>query len=268
MPEGAEVRTIVHQLRHHYKDATISDAKILSGRYVKHGAPKGFDKFVSNLPLTIIDVSCRGKFIYMSLSNGSYLTSTLGMTGSWRKKPTKHSRMIMETTAGALYFDDIRNFGTLNFENTKSDVGQILLSLGWDPLAESLDYDAQISRMKLASNATIAEALMDQRLFSGVGNYVKAEVLYRSKISPWRLVKDIDDMTLGIICEASRKVLIESFIAGGTTIHDYADASGNAGSYQQKLQVYGRSHDNLGNKVIRETTRDDRTTHWVPDVQK
>jgi formamidopyrimidine-DNA glycosylase len=70
------------------------------------------------------------------------------------------------------------------------------------------------------------------------------------------------------LCEQIRAVISESLAAKGTTIRDYRDALGESGSFQNFLRVYGRKKDPAGNNVIRETTPDKRTTHWVPEIQK
>ena len=34
------------------------------------------------------------------------------------------------------------------------------------------------------------------------------------------------------------------------------------------MKVYNKDMDPLGNKVKKETTKDKRTSHWVPEIQK
>ena len=103
MPEGPEVRTLVDQLQPAVGQRLI-DLKFLSGRYVQHGRPKGFEEFAKTMtPLEkteedtdIIKVlNCKGKFIYLILDDGitqstddniDYQRSiwiTLGMTGQF-----------------------------------------------------------------------------------------------------------------------------------------------------------------------------------------
>ena len=100
---GPEVRTLVDQLQPAVGQRLI-DLKFLSGRYVQHGRPKGFDQFAKTMtPIEkteedtdIIKVlNCKGKFIYLILDGGitqptdensDYQRSiwiTLGMTGQF-----------------------------------------------------------------------------------------------------------------------------------------------------------------------------------------
>ena len=67
---------------------------------------------------------------------------------------------------------------------------------------------------------------------------------------------------------ATRSVLVSSFDSGGATIQSYRNFYGEAGDASQKFAVYGRKNDPQGRGVIKEQTKDGRTTHWVPEVQK
>ena len=42
---------------------------------------------------------------------------------------------------------------------------------------------------------------------------------------------------------------------------------GEVGDASQRFAVYGRKNDPQGRGVIKEQTKDGRTTHWVPQVQ-
>jgi formamidopyrimidine-DNA glycosylase len=109
---------------------------------------------------------------------------------------------------------------------------------------------------------------MDQTLVSGVGNYVKAEALYLSKISPHRLVSSLSNNELHNLNVATRSVLVNSFDSGGATLQSYKDFYGEAGDATQRFAVYGRKIDPKGQEIIKEQTKDGRTTYWAPTVQK
>ncbi len=52
----------------------------------------------------------------------------------------------------------------------------------------------------------IAELLMDQTMFAGIGNIFRAELLYRARVSPFRVGKDVDEKTLKVDMEGCRCV--------------------------------------------------------------
>jgi formamidopyrimidine-DNA glycosylase len=268
MPEGPEVLTIVTQLKPQLLDKVIVDAQIVSGRYVRHGEPEGWT--VLKAQPKIVDLNCKGKFIWFTLENDWYLFNTLGMTGSWGvfegDEQRAHERVRFQLTDGELSFMDVRNFGTLKFVRGKSSLDKKLTELGWDPLGTSCPPQTRQNVME--SDRTLAEILMDQKVFAGVGNYVKAESLYRAKLSPWRKGVSISSEEFTDLCDQICDVMRESFVARGTTIRDYRDAMGEGGSFQNQLRVYGKTVDPAGNVIKRETTPDGRTTFWVPTYQK
>ena len=134
-------------------------------------------------------------------------------------------------------------------------------------LAEKCSSDKFIEQIRLRSSKTIVEALMDQKIVAGVGNYIKADSLWLAKISPHRLVSDISDSDLSKLNDCIRDVMTTSFEMGGATIYSYKNFDGSIGEYGSKFLVYNKKVDPDGNLIIKETTRDKRTTHWSPDVQ-
>ena len=127
--------------------------------------------------------------------------------------------------------------------------------------------DSFINSLRRKDKKTVVEALMDQSVVSGVGNYVKAEALYLAKISPHRLVSSLTNAELCDLNAATRSVLVNSFESGGATLKSYQDFYGEAGDATQRFAVYGRKSDPAGREIIKEQTKDGRTTHWVPGIQ-
>ena len=272
IPEGPECLTLVAQLREKLDKPDITAIDILSGRYTRHGPPEGFDALRSSLPRKLLSIDCKGKFIYFTLSGDGYIFNTLGMTGGWTvvaaDNVPKNSRAAFTLSdSRTLLFSDPRNFGTLKFVEGRRFLDKKLASLGWDALSSTSHRDASFASWLAQDARTLAEILMDQRRFAGVGNYIKAEVLYASKFSPHRLGTSLSVADWELVCRNVQDVMQRSFASKGTTIRDYKDADGHVGSFQDELQAYGRLTDMLGNEVIRETTKDGRTTHWVPAVQ-
>jgi formamidopyrimidine-DNA glycosylase len=269
MPEGPEVRTTTDFLKT-FAGKGLTGLDILSGRYAKKGGIPNDDICV--LPAVFKEANCKGKFIYMTYVSGNetfYLFSTLGMTGMWSNKRNKHSRLIMFFDDGSeLYYNDVRNFGTLKFVNDKQVLDKKLKTLGPDILTTEIDWQGYRNRFINKPNKTIAECLMNQSVISGVGNYLKAEILWNSKISPNRLIKDIKNNEWHELYYNTIVQSRKSYNLGGATIENYRQPNGKEGLYSRRFAVYNQKTDPNGNKVIKETTADKRTTHWVPAIQK
>ena len=269
MPEGPEVKRNVDYLNSVLQGTRILDVQINSGRYVKHGPFKGYDT-INDDTLVVDEVCCKGKFIYFKFNSGASLWSTLGMSGMWQRKKSKHTRVTLTNHKGQnVYFNDVRNFGTLKYVQTSQELEKKLKTLGPDVLSEpAVGPGLFRQRFLNKSNKTITENLMNQSVISGVGNYLKAEILYACQISPHRLCKDITAEEYGRLYEACFWLPRLSYKMGGATLATYRDADGKSGEFSRRFAVYNQKTDPEGRAVIKENTKDKRTTHWVPEVQK
>lgn len=272
-PEGPEVKRIVDQMREIVVGKSIHEFTFCSGRYLKK-EPDGYQDFKKSLPIQILDVKCKGKFIYFELEGDRSIWNTLGLTGGWSKniasaEDDQFVRAIVDFDDSApIFFSDMRNFGTLKFVKSKQELTDKLDSLGPDILVEDLSDLIFRSKLKNRGTKTLPEILMDQSVISGIGNYIKAEALYLSKLSPHRLAGTLTDAEIVCLNRAIHSVIRESYKTGGSTFKTYADFNGDVGTFTDRFMVYGRKKDPQGNPVIREETKDKRTTHWVPKIQK
>lgn len=262
MPEGPEVKAIVNRLRK-YTNKNLTKITILSGRYKKHNNPKGWNELTKQLPLEIDSINCHGKFIWWQFKKSDItLWNTLGMTGWWTTDDDKHNNVMFEINGIKLYFNDTRNFGTIMFQS-KKELEKKLNSFGPDVLKKD-GFDLFVQRLKRKrKDGYVGAALLDQKVFAGVGNYMRCDALYLSKISPFRKINDLTDKEIKtvfnnckLIAENSYNNLIgkkfefESDIMGETT-----------------FVIYSKEEDKYGNKVKKEKLGE-RTVHWVPNIQK
>ena len=273
MPEGVEVRIITLGLRKHFQNSTVNDIIIHGGRYKKHNNLVGLDSFKNNLPLRLSNIECKGKFIYFTFSNGMYLFNTLGMSGHWTlNNQKKHNnvefKLFHNKKEISLFFNDMRNFGTLKFINSKKDLEKKLNELGPDMFEKETTFDVFKKAVKAKGKWNITKVLMDQKIISGVGNYIKSESLYRSAISPHRTIDNLSEEELKKLFNEIKYVIDQSYFHQGASVRDYSDVEDKKGDYHEHFVVYGKSEDDYGNLVKRFTSEDKRTTHWVPEIQK
>lgn len=274
MPEGPECRIIAEGLSTELKGNKVESLELISGRYLRHGPPKMWREFLSNLPTVCDHVGFKGKFIYLTFENSDWsIWNTLGMSGCWLKEQTADARVSLayQDALGKdkkLYFTDQRNFGTLKFANNTAELVAKLTSLGLDLLNTDVSHDMSIDifRKKRNQKKTLAEVLMNQKNFAGVGNYIKAEALYRAKLSPHRTSDSLSDDDITLLHDQLKEVMRGSYAARGFSMKNYKDLNGEVGKFQKI--VYRQNKDPYGNPVIKEETKDRRTTHWVPKIQK
>jgi DNA-formamidopyrimidine glycosylase len=168
----------------------------------------------------------------------------------------------------SIFFTDVRNFGTLKIVKGREKLRKKLKSIGPDFLQDGFGPERFYSLLKKYPNKTISEFLMNQKIVSGIGNYLKAECLYDAKISPHRLCRHISTKESDKLFHACRSIIRRSYETGGATIKNYRKPDGKKGLYSQRFAVYNQKMAPCGNEVIKEKTLDKRTTHWVPSVQK
>lgn len=273
MPEGPEATFISYTLNKELQNKTLDSIKILKGRYVKHGPPNGFNEFIQDLPLKLIKIGKKGKVILFYFDNDWCIISKLGLMGWWytKDKPEWRSEYInlqfhfdKDTV---LTYSDTLSYGTLTFTKIDSEVYKKEIDkLGLDILDRGSTFKKFITRVneikEKYKNKEIEEILTDQEiLISGIGNYLKAEILYDAKISPLRLIKDISDKEWKTIFDSCKK--ISRNFKNALSI----DKDGKRGYYEKQFKVYSQEVDPLGNKVAKFKTKTGRTTHWVPVVQ-
>jgi formamidopyrimidine-DNA glycosylase len=108
---------------------------------------------------------------------------------------------------------------------------------------------------------------MNQKIFAGVGNYIRAEALYLNKTSPWAKSFILNEDQVAQLCDSIHKIMEESYNHQGATISTYKDAYGAEGKYTSCFKVYGKKIDPNGYKIIKEESPDGRTIHWCPQIQ-
>ncbi len=219
-----------------------------------------------------VGVRCKGKVIVLDFDGDVSAISTLGMSGCWSRDGDKHTALKLwcelPPTRGILpiYYVDQRRFGNFKVVDTR-DATRKLDELGWDALAEpNMAGKARVRVMKYAKKA-IADVLLKQDVFAGVGNYIRAEAMYRAQVNPDRLVINMAPMVWDPLCEAVANVMKESYSRGGATLENFYGGDGERGDQVDFLEVYGKLLDPHGNPVERKKDKNGRTIWWVPKVQ-
>lgn len=73
-----------------------------------------------------------------------------------------------------------------------------------DVMSDAWDPRAALAKVRTFPRAEIADVLLDQAIFAGVGNIIKNEVLFRTGVSPFAKVADISDRKLRAIVADAR----------------------------------------------------------------
>ncbi|GAA3094263.1 Fpg/Nei family DNA glycosylase [Streptomyces rectiviolaceus] len=133
-----------------------------------------------------------GKHLFLGFAETGWVHIHLGLFGKYAvgetpappPTDTLRLRLLNDT-----YYSDLRGPTTCALI-TDEEKQAIHDRLGPDPLREADDPEKAYRRIS-RSRTTIAALLMDQKVIAGVGNVYRAEVLFRHRIDPYTLGKDI-----------------------------------------------------------------------------
>ncbi len=195
----------------------------------------------------VLKVKRRAKYLLIELEDGTVLLAHLGMSGrmlvSRREEALteRHDHVVLETDNGwVVRFNDARRFGMMDLADRSTVADHPLLAgLGPEPLEP--DFDGAGLAAALAGRATsIKAALLDQRVVAGLGNIYVSESLHRAGLSPRRRAGTVSGARAERLAAAVKSVLTEAVAAGGSSLRDYVQTSGELGYFQHHWAVYDR----------------------------
>ena len=167
----------------------------------------------------------------------------------------KHAHIQFKTGKGVFYKKDVRNFGCMFFCNDKKSLEKKISELGPDLIVETVTKDYLYNKIKNSrSKKTIAEYLLDQKVLSGVGNYVRADAMYLAGVNPFKNIQELTKKEAENIQKAVKKILRKNYKC-------------QLKNYYCKFIIYGLEFTDKGEPILR-TKYKGRTIHWVPTHQK
>lgn len=290
MPELPEVEGVVRALApiaegRTVLEVTVSDTVIQSKQLGKETIVKGItteDFAAEMVGMTITGVTRRSKYIYFHLmkeGNACLLVSHLGMTGAWftvqsideitELKFRKHVHVIFKMDdGGLLVYSDIRRFGEVRLMGCEADHPP-LLKMAPEPFdTNACNHFLEMATRQKYAGKPIKEVIMDGHVISGCGNIYATEALFKMNIHPGRTAERISINRKKELFATIVAVLQESIDAGGSSISDYRNINGEAGTMQDRLQMYGRKVCAACGTTTKSMKIAGRTSVYCPTCQK
>ena len=246
MPELPEVEVSRRGLLPHLPGQHIVDVVFRAPR-LRHALPPELPARLRGL--RIKEIQRRGKYLLFacaSTDGGGWLILHLGMSGSLRLVPPdtpaqKHDHIDLIFAHSVLRFRDPRRFGTLLWHESPTYAEHPLLAgLGIEPLSPEFNGNWIFAASRWR-RTPIKTFLMDSHRIVGIGNIYAAESLFRAGISPLRPAGRLSRGACHALATAIRTTLTEAIKAGGSSVRDYVQSNGGAGSFQLTCAVYGRA---------------------------
>ena len=272
MPELPEVETIKTQLATYLPfeitHITFSDK---TSRLIKQ------KDFTPKPNESITEISRQGKFLIFKFSNPNhYIISHLGMSGSWRISDSKldavegkHAHIVIQTDKKVLSYIDPRRFGSIYFL-TKKNFDALAKTFPMDISEPGFDADHIKSIFDQYPNKILKPFLLDQKKFSGVGNYIACEICARAKLLPTRITSSLTKKDCLKIKAAIDIIILGAVKTQGTTFGGgYRDAFGEKGEGVQHLVVFHQKICQICKKTeVKKIVLAGRGTYFCPHCQK
>jgi len=263
MPELPEVEIVKRSLKNQVNYKKIKKV-IITNRNLRFKVQKNFENLLEGRSIT--SVSRFSKYIILCLDNHNYCLIHLGMSGTLhlinhKKKekitnlsfyhskilPKKHNHIKIKFSNFDVIYNDPRRFGFFRLLNSQKELNKYFQRFG--PEATSLKFNFKYIKYKVVNKKkNIKNILLDQNFVSGIGNIYANEILFHSKINPFKEAKKLTNKEISKLVKYSRLVLNLSIKFGGSSIRDFKNAKGKSGLFQNNFKAYSRENKNCVRK--------------------
>ncbi len=270
MPELPEVETVRAGL-----DRYVGGKHIVSARLHRPNLRYPFPPdLVKQVTAQRVDrIRRRAKYLLFDIGDVT-LIGHLGMSGRYvvraqgsEVQSHEHMTWILDDGMEVVYHDP-RRFGfVLSTGRNQWQTHPMITTLGVEPF--SPECSAQYLAEQLATRrTTIKQLLLDQRVIAGIGNIYASEVLFRTGIHVQTPADACVDKAASLVLTI-RQVLQSAIDSGGSTLRNYAKASGDSGYFQHQFQVYGREGKPcyVCKTPIHKITQSGRSSFFCPSCQ-
>jgi formamidopyrimidine-DNA glycosylase len=242
MPELPEVETMVRGLRTVMEGWRIVSVRVFDPFILEKVSRRRFQRTLAGD--TVRRVWRRGKWVVLDLARGQSAVIQPRMTGGFRAgmdQPPDHSRIHFRIDGPHrhVWFCDTRRLGRVALVD-KDGLNERLSAEHHGPEATDVTPD-ELDRALAATRRPIKAALLDQRVVSGVGNIYADESLFDARIHPERRANELAPDEVRRLARSIRRIIRLAIDMQGTTMRNYFNVFGEAGSFQDRHRVYGRS---------------------------
>lgn len=224
MPEGPEVR------KHADKISAVLQKQKLTHVWSRMREAKAWLQENSDLLLgrRVLRVRSHGKHLLIELEGEYFFHCHLMMWGRWQVFDSapdeidrrERARLASKKGCAILFSAPIFQVG----QGDPYEKIENLASLGPDILPYDGDFDTHdfLRRLEREEHAdrSIGAALLDQQICAGIGNYLRADILFECKINPWKRVADLSLDELNCLETTIPEIARRAYLTGGTTTED------------------------------------------------
>lgn len=216
MPEGPEIWNAADELQNALQHKEITDL------YFSFEELKEFESKLKEA--RVKNVEARGKAILTFFEDDLVMYSHNQLYGKWmisekgQKPDTNRSlRVAIHNGTKSAYLFSASDIEILN----KDEIPEhpYIKKLGPDVLHPDTSYKDIIDRYQsdIFQNRKLTTLLLDQGFISGIGNYLRSEIMFYAGVDPHKKLKQYSDEEKEALAEATVKLTVRSYETGGIT---------------------------------------------------
>ena len=218
--------------------------------------------------------SRRAKWIVLTLNDGWTLALHLRMSGSVTvhnsgSQPDQYTHLVLLLDDGRqVFFHDTRKFGRARLLDAQG-LAALDTAHGIEPLTDAFTPEVLGTLLRRRSTR-IKPLLLNQTVIAGIGNIYADEALWNAQLHPLRLANSLTDDEVARLHSGIRLALLQGIEYGGSTLRNYRNGYGEAGSNQDHFNVYdqtGKPCARCGTPIEKMVVGQ-RGTHFCPFCQR
>jgi len=263
MPEGPEIRRAADKLERAIVGKKLTDV------WFAYPQLKTYEPALLGEKVTAIET--RGKALLTHFSNGLTLYSHNQLYGVWRvvktgtePATTRVLRVRLASEDRAILLYSASDIELLNSETLATH--PFLQRVGPDVLDMTLTTEQVEQRLLSARfrRRQFSGLLLDQAFLAGLGNYLRAEILWQARLLPQHKAQDLTSVQLAAFAEALLAIPRHSYQTRGTTDENVHHG---AAFHFKVFHRSGTSCERCGT-TIEKTTLSSRPFYWCPGCQQ
>ncbi len=235
MPELPEIANLARQMNRALRNKTITHINVLQPKCLNVSKPA----FIRGLTgARIIRVTYHGKWLFAQTTRG-WLLLCLGMGGEVllltpNTLPEKH-RLVFDFQDRTSLAINFWWFGYAHYvRSDKLDKHTMTARLGPNVLDIT---ETEFTRLLARRKGKIKAFLLDQSKMAGIGNFYIHDILFRSRLHPFRTIQTLSESEIGKLYRVIRTQLRKSLKKGGAFYEQ--DLYGRKGRFSWKDILIG-----------------------------
>lgn len=261
MPEGPEIRRVADQLEVAIVGQPLTDV------WFAFPALKTYEPALVGEKVASIET--RGKALLTHFSNGLTLYSHNQLYGVWRIVPPdvqpetrRQLRVRLATADKAILLYSASDIALLNAETLASH--PFLNRIGPDVLSHALTVENVTQRLLSARfrRRQFSGLLLDQAFLAGLGNYLRAEILWLAQLLPHHNAQSLTGSQLAAFSDALLSVPRHAYRMRGTMKKYHSEAAFRFEVFHRQGKRCRRCGETIEKGVL-----SSRPFYWCPGCQ-